>query len=104
MATKRSGSSSKSSGKMQSISRGNRGGRSNGRGKIDNVLYDVITVLHEKSKGLEAFDQYLQDVQGREEVREVFEDIRQQDEEAVQRLEQCLREIIGGEREEEEAA
>src|SRR3954465_11642450 len=81
---------------------GSRSGQSGG--KIDNLLYDVITVLHEKSKGLEAFDQYMQDVQGREEVREVFEEIRQQDEEAVQRLEQCLREIIGGEREEEEAA
>jgi bacterioferritin (cytochrome b1) len=103
MATRRSSSSSKSSGKMQSISRGDRGSRS--RGKIDDVLYDVITVLHQKSKGLEAYDKYMQDVQNRDEVREVFEEIRQQDEEAVQRLEQCLRELIGGgEREEEEAA
>ena len=25
---------------------------------LDNLTYDLITVLHEKSKGLEAFDQY----------------------------------------------
>jgi hypothetical protein len=120
MATKRNSSSSRSSGKTQSISsrggsrgssnRGssNRGGgnrSSGGEGKIDNVTYDIITVLHKKSKGLEAYDKYLQDVEGRDEIRELLEEIREQDQEHVQRLEQCLREIfLSEEGQQEEAA
>ncbi|MCU1306459.1 MAG: hypothetical protein JWN45_1154 [Acidobacteriaceae bacterium] len=108
MATKRSSSSSSSGsrtpGKVQNISRAHRGGdrSSSGRGKIDNVTYDVIAVMHEKSQGLEAYDQYLQDARNHDQVREVLEEIRQQDEEAVQRLMECLRELVSGEREEEE--
>jgi hypothetical protein len=104
MATKRSSSSSRTSGKVQSISRANRGGdrSSSGRGKIDNVTYDVIAVMHEKSQGLEAYDQYLRDARNHDQVREVLEEIREQDEQAVQRLMECLRELISGEREEEE--
>jgi hypothetical protein len=40
------------------------GSQGNVRGGVDNVLYDVITVLHEKSKGLEAYQQYEEDFQG----------------------------------------
>lgn len=99
-----SSSGSRSAGKVHSISRGNRSGsRSNsGQGKIDNVIYDVIAVLHEKSQGLEAYDQYLRDAKDNEEVRELMEEIREQDEEAVQNLMRCLRNMMGGEREEEE--
>jgi len=116
MATKRSGSS-RSSGKTQSISSrggnrgGNRGGgsrssgRSGGEGMIDNLTYDIITVLHKKSKALEAYEKYLQDAQGREEVRDILEEIRDQDQEHVQRLTECLRELLSGEgMEQEEAA
>jgi hypothetical protein len=90
---------------VQSISRMDRSDKV-ARGRIDDVMYDVITVLHQKSKGLEALDQYLQDVQNQGEVRDLFEMIRQQDEEAVQKLENCLRIIVGGEmaEAEEEAA
>jgi bacterioferritin (cytochrome b1) len=74
------------------------------RGKIDDEMYDVITVLHHKSQGLEALEQYLQDVQNQGQVREIFDEIRQQDEEAVHRLETCLRELVMRERDEEEDA
>src|SRR3954469_11992924 len=42
---------------------GSRGGRGQGGGHfpMDNLTYDVVTILHEKSKGLEAFDRYTQD-------------------------------------------
>jgi hypothetical protein len=106
MTTRRSSPSSspKASKKVQSISRMDRGGRSSsGRGKIDNVTYDVITVLHHKSQGLEAYDRYLQDAQDHDQVRDLLEEIRQQDEEAVQNLMGCLRELVSGEREEGEA-
>ena len=69
-------------------------GRQQG-GKIDNVLYNVITVLHEKSKGLEAYDKYDRDLQGRNEIKQIFDEIRRNDEQAVQRLQDCLRQLLG---------
>jgi hypothetical protein len=38
---------------------------SSGQGNLilDNNLYNVITIMHEKSKGLEAYDKYLRDAQ-----------------------------------------
>jgi predicted ribosome quality control (RQC) complex YloA/Tae2 family protein len=70
--------------------------QSTGQGKLDNITYNVITVLHEKSKGLEAYDKYLQDVQGNDEVKQIFEEIRQQDEQSVQRLQDVLRTLLAG--------
>jgi len=71
-------------------------GQSGQGGKIDNVLYDVVTVLHEKSKGLEAYDKYDRDLQGRNEIKQIFDEIRRNDEQAVQRLQECLRQLVGG--------
>lgn len=70
--------------------------QSSGSSKIDNVLYDVVTVLHEKSKGLEAYDKYERDLQGRDEIKQIFSEIRRNDEQAVQRLQDCLRQLVGG--------
>jgi hypothetical protein len=99
---------SQSSGSQKSQSSSGSGGRrgAGNAGKIDNVLYDVITVLHEKSKGLEAYERYEQDLQGHDEVREIFDEIRSNDEEAVQNLRECLRQLLSeeGASEEEEAA
>lgn len=66
-----------------------------GQGKIDNALYDVVTVLHEKSKGLEAYDKYERDLQGNDQIRQIFSEIRRNDEQAVQRLQDCLRQLVG---------
>ena len=63
---------------------------------LSNLAYDLIAVLHEKSRALEAYDQYLEDAEENDEVREVLEEIRDQDEEAIQRLEQLLPQVIGG--------
>src|SRR3954463_1464722 len=83
-------------------SRGNRSGsqgsnRSGGQGDfaLDNLTYNIITVLHEKSKGLEAFDKYLQDARGEEEIVEIFEQMRQDDQRHIQRLQEALRMQLG---------
>jgi hypothetical protein len=94
---------SQSSGSRSQGSRGNQGG------KVDNVLYDIVTVLHEKSKGLEAYEQYESDLEDQEEIREVFSEIRTNDEQAVQRLREALRNYLNESEgtagsEEEEAA
>ena len=77
---------------------------SNSGAKINDALYNVITVLHEKSKGLEAYDKYEQDLQGNEEILEIFQEIRQNDEDAVQRLRECLQQLVSAESESEEEA
>src|SRR3954462_4960378 len=76
---------------------GNRGGNSGSSGEgLDDLTYNVITILHEKSKGLEAYEQYIEDASDNDEVREIFEELRDQDLEAVSRLEQCLQTLISG--------
>src|SRR5438128_10848254 len=69
---------------------GNRGGSSSSGEGLDDLTYNVITVLHEKSKGLEAYEQYIEDASDNDEVREIFEELRDQDLDAVGRLEECL--------------
>jgi hypothetical protein len=83
---------------------GNRARNSSTGGEgLDDLTYNVITVLHEKSKGLEAYEQYIEDASDNDEVREIFEELRDQDLEAVSRLEECLQTLMGsGESESEE--
>ena len=54
---------------------------------------------------MEAFDEYLQDAD--EELREVLQEIREQDTRAIEQLQEHLRRLVGGEgaeSEDEEAA
>ncbi|HWQ32095.1 MAG TPA: hypothetical protein VNQ79_04365 [Blastocatellia bacterium] len=62
---------------------------------LDNLTYDLITMIYEKSKALEACDKYLQDAQGNERIRQSFEKIRKQDEECITELQQHLSYLIG---------
>ena len=57
---------------------------------LDNVTYDLITILHEKSKGLEAYDKYMQDAQGDQELNNILQQIRQQDTQFIQQLQELL--------------
>jgi len=61
---------------------------------LDNNTYNVITVIHEKSKGLEAFDQYIEDAD--DELREIFHEIREQDTRYIEQLQDHLRRLIAG--------
>lgn len=70
--------------------------RSRGQFPIDNLTYDLITVIHEKSKGLEAFDRYMRDAQGNSQVGQLFDQIRQQDSQFVQQLLQVLSTVSSG--------
>ena len=83
----------------QNPNQGNRG-----KFALDNLTYDVITVLHEKSKGLEAFDKYIQDAQSNPEILEIFERMRQQDQELIRELEGHLATLSDNLSQEERAA
>lgn len=69
---------------------------SRGQFPIDNLTYDLITLIHEKSKGLEAFDKYLQDAQGNSELTQFLQQVRQQDTQTVQQLFQMLQRTQAG--------
>jgi hypothetical protein len=62
-----------------------------GQGEVlDNICYDLVTVIAEKSKGLEAYDTYMKDTSGQSDVQQVFQKIRKQDQQAVKDLMDCL--------------
>lgn len=67
--------------------------QSRGRYPIDDLTYDLITVLHEKSKGLEAFDRYLEDARG-DDVEDLLHEIREQDERAIEELQDHLHRLL----------
>ena len=73
----------------------NQTNRQAGNFPLDNLSYDLITIIHEKSKGLQAFDKYIQDAQSNERVRQSLEKIRQQDEQCIQELTQHLTHVLG---------
>jgi hypothetical protein len=50
------------------------------------VTYDLITTIWEKLKGLEALDEYLEDVDGDQALTSTLQQIRQQDAVAIQQL------------------
>lgn len=66
---------------------------------LDNLTFDLVTILHEKSKGLEAFDKYIRDAQNDQQLRDVLERIRQDDHrhitELQQHLQRCLSNLTG---------
>ncbi len=90
-------SKSRARGEVRSV--GDVGGMSigaadRGRYPVDNLTYDVITILHEKSKALEAYDKYLQDARGDDDVRRLLEQIREQDVRMVHDLRRHLGRLL----------
>jgi hypothetical protein len=61
---------------------------------LDNLTFDLITVLHEKSKALEAYDKYLRDASGDQELSKLLSRIRDEDRNHVQQLQQHLGRVI----------
>jgi hypothetical protein len=62
---------------------------------IDNLVFDLMMIIVQKSKGLEAMDQYLQDAQNNQRVKDSFEKIRKQEEECIRELTQHLSFLVG---------
>jgi ferritin-like metal-binding protein YciE len=62
---------------------------------LDNLCYDLITIIQNKSQALAAYDKYLQDAQSNHELRQLLEQIRQQDTQQVQQLTQHLGRLLG---------
>jgi hypothetical protein len=56
---------------------------------VDDVTYDLYTLIHEKLKGLEAYDQYLGDADSQD-LTDLLRALRYQDAQAVNQLQQYL--------------
>jgi hypothetical protein len=70
------------------------GSSQSGNFPLDNLTYDLITILYEKSKGLEAYQKYINDAKGNQEISRILEQIMQQDRQAVQQLQQHLASLL----------
>ena len=57
---------------------------------LDDLTYDVITVLQNKAKALEAYDKYIRDADEDDEAREAFEEMKRTDQEHIRVLKEVL--------------
>jgi hypothetical protein len=62
---------------------------------LDDLTYDIVSILHEKSQALEAYDDYIEDAQENPDTVKLLEDIRRHDEEDVQKLRFELGRLLG---------
>ena len=69
--------------------------KTNGQYGIDDLTYDLVTILHNKSKGLEAYRRYIADARVNGEIRAMLERFRNDDREKVQELRACLVDVLG---------
>ena len=69
--------------------------KSNGRFGIDDLTYDLVTILHEKSKGLEAYQRDIDDARTKGDVRQMLERFRDDDLRKVHELRDCLSDVLG---------
>jgi hypothetical protein len=60
----------------------------------DNTVYNLVTILHNKMKGVAAYDKYEQDFADNESLSDILEEIKSDDEEHIQILQQELRRVL----------
>ena len=63
---------------------------------ISNLEYDLLTVLHNKSEALNAYDKYIQDAQdtGSQPCVELFQKLQQAESQQAQEIRQHLQEVM----------
>lgn len=61
---------------------------------LSNPLYDVISILHVKSKALEVYDKFLADVQADNQLRQLLVEIRHDDQRHIERLKEHVSRLL----------
>lgn len=63
---------------------------------VSDLEYDLVTVLHEKSKALKAYDTYINDARGSnsQPCVELFKKLQQEDMQHAQEIRRHLQEVI----------
>lgn len=62
----------------------------------DDVVFDLVSVQYHALKAAQAYDTYIADAEGHDDVRQFFEQAAQQDAERAQRCHDLLRQLTGG--------
>jgi hypothetical protein len=62
----------------------------------DDIVFDLVSVQYHALKAAQAYDQYVQDAEGHDDVRAFFEQCAQQDAERAQRCHDLLRSLTAG--------
>lgn len=62
---------------------------------VDNITYDLLSALHTKLEGLEAYKKYVQDAQGDQECQQLFQQLQQQDIQVANQIKQHLIRHLG---------
>ncbi len=73
------------------------GGMGQGQGQfpLSNAEYNLIAILHNKLQAIEAYQKYMRDVQGDQELSQLIQECKQQDQQLALRLHQHLHRIHG---------
>jgi len=61
---------------------------------LDNLTFDLITIIYEKSKALEAYEKYLVDARGDQTMTDLLDKMRRQDEDCVVEIQQHLGRLL----------
>ena len=87
------------SGQAQSRTSYEQGGQtasaSHGNFPVDNLTYNLISMLHSKLEGLAAYQKYLQDAQGDQTCMQIIQEMQQHDTQMAKRLQEELTNHIG---------
>jgi hypothetical protein len=60
---------------------------------VDDVVYDLISVIYHALQGVETEDKYIQDAHEHEDVRQFFEEIARQDADRARRGHELLMQL-----------
>ena len=63
---------------------------------VDDVVYDLISVIYHALQGVETEDKYIEDAHEHDDVREFFEQIARQDAERARRGHELLLQLTAG--------
>lgn len=65
---------------------------------LSNLAYDWVTLLHEKTKGLRAYESYIEDARQMNATQcvELLERIRENDRRQVEEIKQHVMQVLGG--------
>lgn len=61
---------------------------------LDNLTFNLIAIIYEKSKALEAYEKYLVDARGDQAVSDLLDRMRRQDEDFIVEIQQHLGRLI----------
>ena len=68
--------------------------QSQGNLPLNNIEYDVVSILYQKSKALEAYDKFFKDAQSDPELVNLLKTIHREDSKHVEELKSCLQRLL----------